>query len=151
MGDVNKPRSCFPGRVFVEINVMVKLHSAESWGAQGETFTGQVIFQLLILIYDQEKRRKAVVGGSKSTEMQGPFFVLSSEREADGRLKGEELQGGSGWGLGREWGVLSCSSRLRFPGPLLFLSPSPLGLTPPLPPIPHTHFAPLCPGQINCQ
>ena len=25
---------------------MMKLHPAESWGAQGESFTGQVIFHL---------------------------------------------------------------------------------------------------------
>lgn len=67
---------------------------------------------------------------AKALTCKGPFFVLSSEREADGRSKGRATRG-SGWGLGR----VGCSFLVFSPKISLApfsLSPSPLGLLDPL-------------------
>lgn len=71
---------------------MIKLYYAGSCGAQGEAFTDKVNFTS-ILIYDQKGGERPLQEEAESLRCECPFFVLSSEREVDKRLKERAVRG----------------------------------------------------------
>ena len=141
------PGPAFQVEFLGEINVMMKLHPAESWGAQGETFTGQVIFHLDLDIWPRREEKGHCRRKQKHWHVRArSLYFLQKEKQMGGWR--EELQGGvaGAWvGLG----VLSWSSLLRFPWPPFLFHLVHLGFWTPSATHPHTHFIPLRPSQIT--
>ena len=122
-GDMSKPCPCFPGRVSLGRSTWWWNCTLRRAGGTGRRLYRPGDISPWSWYMTKRRGERPLQEEVTALRRKGPFFVLSSEREADGRLKGRAPRG-SGWGLGRTgWSLLFSSPKISLAP--FFLLPSP--------------------------